>query len=400
MALSITPSPVWRLLPLIAALNLSHSQAIEIELDYSFDTLGFFNQPGSREAMRAAADFYERIITDSFLDITPGGSNNWSLNFNNPATGLPVSLSNQVIPADTIRVYAGGRPLTNSNGEAGYGGRGIPNATAAWIDRVTSRGQPGGGTMPTPLNSSPSDFTPWGGFVSFNTNNTWNFSQTTPSTNGSTDFIPTALHELAHVLGLGPQSSPWTTRISNSQFIGSQAVAQFGAPVPLSPAQDHWRDDGTCVANEVTGGFDPNNPNNVVSQTLPIFGTPGGRDQIVLLDPITCLFGPNLKVLTMVDIAALDDIGWDIDYSVISPVPRVTITANANGTFSLTWPSISGTIYRVQENADLTTWRNLGAPLTGNGATLSFIASSPPPSRNFYRLSISPPAAVQAPPRL
>lgn len=32
--------------------------AVQIEIDYSLDTNGFFDQPGSREALRAVCDYF------------------------------------------------------------------------------------------------------------------------------------------------------------------------------------------------------------------------------------------------------------------------------------------------------------------------------------------------------
>ena len=47
------------------------AQAIVIQLDYSYDLNGFFEQAGAKEAMRKAADLFEELITDSLLRIDP-----------------------------------------------------------------------------------------------------------------------------------------------------------------------------------------------------------------------------------------------------------------------------------------------------------------------------------------
>ena len=57
-------------------------RAIVIQLDYTYDTNNFFEQPGAKEAMRKAADFFEELIQDSLAPIDPdiylGSENTWT----------------------------------------------------------------------------------------------------------------------------------------------------------------------------------------------------------------------------------------------------------------------------------------------------------------------------------
>ena len=106
-----------KLLPLSLSVlfaSTTSSLAIKIQLDYTYDTNGFFNQAGAKEALRAVADFYEPLLTDSLSRIDtaqwPAG-NTWSAVFTHPGTGAQQDIANLVVPADTLIVYAGGRAL-------------------------------------------------------------------------------------------------------------------------------------------------------------------------------------------------------------------------------------------------------------------------------------------------
>ena len=66
--------------------------AINLVLDYSFDANNFFdpntaNGAAARAALEAAASVFEARIFDSLDAITPSGSNTWTAQFLNPATG-------------------------------------------------------------------------------------------------------------------------------------------------------------------------------------------------------------------------------------------------------------------------------------------------------------------------
>jgi len=67
----------------------------------------------------------------------------------------------------------------------------------------------------------------------------------------------------------------------------------------------------------------------------------------------------------------------------------VTLT---NNTFSLTWSTEAGGVYRLQYNSDLssTNWISLGSPITATGATLSATDSITNAPQRFYRLVLSP----------
>jgi hypothetical protein len=384
--------------PLLAAIMLFAGQQVasglKIELDYSYDTGGFFNQPGSRAALRAVADHFESILRDSLARIDssqwPSG-NTWRAMFYHPgrADSTVAEIPNLVVPADTLIVFAGGAPIT---GAIGVGGPGFYSATGsggnaqAWFNLLAARGQPGA------LQNPPTDFGPWGGSISFNNNRTWNFSLTTNSSASNiTNFVPVALHEIGHLLGIGICDS-WETHISGSFFTGPQSIAAFGAPVPLQSGGGHWRDDGNCV---LPNGHVDNHPNNVLSRSFGSFGVTHGTSQIALMDPSTCAAGNFLKVFTDLDLAGLRDIGWEVSPPLVL---RPLALHPGTGPVAFSWPSTTGRHYRLERSTTLAagSWNTLHT-VAGDGRTLDFTDPLPPPGKAFYRLNTSPlQAAAQA----
>ncbi|MDG2123056.1 MAG: hypothetical protein P8J87_05120 [Verrucomicrobiales bacterium] len=395
-----------RTIPAIAALLLPFSlaPAITIELDYSLDTNGFFDQQERRDALEAATDFYAGVISDSLAEIKPFGANSWELRFNHPGTGDPTTVVNPTLPADTIRIYVGGYEITGDTvGIGGPGGWGASAVDASWFDTIEKRGTPDGGT------ADGTDFTPWGGTLAFDTSVSWNFSLTSPSVT-QTNFISIALHELGHVLGIGT-SAAWQNLINfdNATFDGPQTMARYGQGVPVSGNTSHFLDDNHC-SNASPGGFDPDNWRNVLSDTLAMFGTPAGITQIVIMDPSNCGVGAYLKVLTEVDLAALDDIGWDVTYPPSEPAPIPVLAASTDpgmGTITVSFQSAAAHTYQFQESQNLTAWTPVGPMINGDDTIKSFTATTQPTTRNQYRLQIDPaapaplpsPAQLVAPPR-
>lgn len=237
--------------------------AITIQLDYSHDTSGFFNNSAARAVMQQAATDIGNTLTANLAAITPSGSDTWSATFYDPSTGAQVSVSNLSVAANTITVFVGARSLS-ANGEAGVGGFGgySVSGSQSWISNVENRDWGG--------------VAPWGGSIAFDTSRNWYFSI---SANGLTssqlDFYSVAEHELGHVLGIGT-STQWNNLVSGSSFVGSHAEAVYGGPVPVSTA--HW-------ANGVS-----------------ING------QQAVMDPVLN-YGQRLNWTTL-DAAALQDLGW------------------------------------------------------------------------------------------
>jgi hypothetical protein len=359
------------------------AHAVKIELRYDYDTNGFFNQPGSKEALRKVADYFETLIHDPLQSINPAtdGGGSWSAIPAHPATGADLTIPNLVVPADTIIVFAGGRVIPGSTiGQGGFGGYSW-SGTQAWGNRVEARGQ--AGALATPA----TDFGPWGGSITCDTGETWNFSTDFPQAGGF-PFISVALHEMGHLLGIGTCAS-WNAKISGGFFTGPYAVQSFGSNVPLA-GTGHWQSDGVCQGPD---GHDPTNSLNVLSEAFGSFNAAHGYAQIALMDPSLCNAGAFFKVFTDLDIAALRDIGWTVD----PPARWITAQYSPSSPFSFSWPSTTGFTYRVQTATNPGgTWTTLNTQ-AGSGLIQSHTAASPGGTRAFFRLNTNPPAAPAPP---
>ncbi len=273
--------------------------AFTIQFDYSYDTGSFFGVGSAeRDRLEEAAAFFEGIISDDLGEISPAGGEFWGTTFKDPSAGTPVTLSvfdpptftpPPVIPADTLIVYVGARSLGTPLGEGAPGGVTFVNpGGGAWETTVTTRGESGIGD---------SDFAPWGGSLSINSATTWDLTAAGDGlANNNYHLYSVLLHELSHVLGVGEAAS-WNTQVSAGQFTGTNAVTANGGNVTLDPVNGHWVD-GT---------------------TSTIFGT--GTSQETALDPTLAV--DTVKLMTDLDIAALQDIGWDI----VTPVPEPGVSA-------------------------------------------------------------------------
>ena len=189
-------------------------------------------------------------------------------------------MSDLVVPEDTIIIYAGARDL---GGNLGWASAGSFNKSvfggSAFDMALTTRGETGVGTT---------DFAPWGGSIAVDTLTSWDLSEDGSGT--GQHLRSTLIHEVAHVLGFGTADS-WHAQRTGNQFNGTAAVAENGGPVTLEAGSDHWL---AGTMSEVWGTSTPQEAN---------------------LDPdITAI---QRKEATKLDIAALDDIGWDVNYAAI-----------------------------------------------------------------------------------
>ena len=259
------PTPLLRLLSLEERLT----PALNIVLDYSYDTSGFFGDPAHRAALERAAGQYEARLDSAMAAITPSGNNQWQAVFTNPSTGAETRVSNATVPADTLVIYAGGSNI-GAGGEAGEGGPGgyWASGSRAFQANVQSRGVAG--------------FATWGGSVTFDTGTNWYFG-TDPAGRASSqlDFESVAVHELGHALGFGT-STQFAALVQNGVFTGASVTALAGT-VRVSADQAHFaqgtKSNGRAVSMQ------------------PV------------LDPV------GRVGFTDLDYAALKDIGWQVNGS-------------------------------------------------------------------------------------
>ena len=317
----------------IAALN---AYPFAILVDYTYDSNNFFDTQLKKDAMQAVADRFARVITSPLLAIDANyqsGNTDWRIGFNHPGTGASFQISTAAnsgsdaligggaanvynpaftLPANTWRLFAGGRA---GLGSAGLGGTGTGLNFTSVFDDVN--GPMHRGLIPNTPANTVNDLPTWGGAISFESTIAWHFDLATSSPAGTTDFYSIALHEIGHALGLSTSWNQW--QASGGIYTGAQAVAaynqdnglSFSGLNEVSPSNHHWQDGAYDSFIFSLGG-----PNYV--------GTVGPvTRQDLLMEPIAN-FGnpvPHRFELTNVDVAALRDIGW----ATVVPEPAAAI---------------------------------------------------------------------------
>lgn len=358
------------LLALLTSL-VSSSEAIKIDLRYDYDTSNFFDQPGSKEAMRSCADFFEQILSDELGEINAATSgdqrNTWSARPQHPATGSPLTIVDLVVPANTLIIYPGARNLPGTTTGFATSGLSVSGVTN-FFNAVLYRGQAGADDDPA------TDFGAWGGSISFDTQlsngdpRIWNFS-TTEADSSRTNFVGVALHELCHILGIGNADSWLAQADENLLFQGKASVAaNDGTPPEVSENKSHWAG---------------SSPGPYQSQSFGSFFTPHGLSQRTLMSPISVNGGGNHFVITDLDIAALIDIGWQVS------LPATGSVSVADGEVIFKIPTTTDFTYRVQQSNTLNAFTNLGNPISGDGSVQTITTPVSAAQRDFFRFVVS-----------
>ncbi|MGJ8724056.1 MAG: matrixin family metalloprotease [Roseibacillus sp.] len=338
--------------------------ALDIQIDYTYDGNNFFDTQDKKDAIEAVAKFYGNLIQDNLLRIDSSefsSSSKWVPQFFHPVTGNSTTIAEIVVPEDTIIIYVGSRNLPGST--RGVGG---PNGfatgtsgTSSWIDRLLGRGQEGAEFRSSEAHLR-TDIGIWGGAISFDDDSTWNFSL--DSNQSGVEFLKIALHEMGHVLGLGP-SDPWDNLIDSGTFTGPAATASNGT----APTADgsHFQ---STLSSPLFGSF----------------GVTHGTSRPALMLPSSTDTGSNFDVITDLDLAALIDIGWEIAI----PTDFDTNSLSPSGA-SFSWPSNSFCSYELRRTTDLESFSGGSSLITGDGSVQSWSDPSPDSSAAFYQFTVS-----------
>lgn len=262
---------------------LDDDRPFNIEFDYRFDTIGWFT-PEKKAALEAAASFWEKAIQEDFPSASAGLAVPYIFD---PQTNTRIdnfSIDRQV---DDLVVFVGARDLGGPLGVAtqigDFRGDGYPAFQDGYLG---------------------ADFEPWFGTVTFDRSTNF-FVDATPETrndipfvplsqlnsfnSNQSDFIDTAIHELGHVLGIGGFANAFFNQLDTSTFfIGENALRETnGTGIPITANLAH-----------IENGF-----------AVPASGKPS-------MAPFG-QFGQRF-LPTVLDLAILDDIGYQIDYNAAS----------------------------------------------------------------------------------
>lgn len=227
------PNPIslaFRALPRCEALEDRITPAVHVRFDYTYDTRGYFSAPERRAALEDVAEAITANIGDSLTAIAPGGSNTWQARTWNSATNSQLTIANPVVNADEIVIYITAGNLGGALGVAS-GAAYSASGSQTWLDNVRTRGQAGA--------SNGTDFSTWGGLISFNSGANFNFFGTPSRT--QYDFRTAASHEMLHLFGFGLENASYTRYATTGFFTGPSAMATAGYAVRLQPGEnDHF----------------------------------------------------------------------------------------------------------------------------------------------------------------
>ncbi len=341
-----------RLVTVVVLLCALRVHAINIRVDYTYDTNNFFDTPQKQAAMEAVADRYERIIQTNLVGVSPAGTGtgtppHWRVGFTHPGTGDPFQLSTAPSSAldlvaplgladeygfaglavDEWIVFVGGRPL---NGAAGRGGTSTGTNIHSTYEDLNGPMHRGFVSNTPGVLTSGRDLPAWGGSLSLATDlvDPWHFDLATPAPPNTIDFYSIALHEVGHALGLNIGFwNQWKQYMSSVKYTGPAVIAAHNADnnanntfLQVRNATDvHW-------SNNAFGSFiyEDGDPNLVGTVGLGVLQSP-------LMDAFAD-FDASLRrlELTNVDVAALRDLGWTVQLNVIpEPTSLVVIAAPA-----------------------------------------------------------------------
>jgi hypothetical protein len=304
---------------LIAAIltgTLPQLPAVVVVVDYTYDNGGFFSNATARAAIEKAAFDINSALTPGLGAITQtivsGTSGSTTVSFQysyviqNPTTGTNQTITNTLLPEDTVRVYVGARALDGGTlgiggpagtslgmGFDGYESEFIAAMDAAEANANAMYGR-GGGPVIGSINSSATVGSTSASFslqlgntvgsLAFDNDSPWHLDADTPVAGDKFDLYSVGLHEMLHVLGIGTSLS-WSNNVSGNDWLGLSVRDLVGSGL----------DNNLVGVDHITEG--------TMSTTVV-----GGTPQEVAMDPN--IAAGQRKHLTTLDVAFLQDIGW------------------------------------------------------------------------------------------
>lgn len=368
------------------------SEALEITVDYRFDSSGFFNDPRRRLVMEAAASRWSAIVNQSLqpVNMTDGPILDGRFQIIHPETGRPYAMSAAVcrdsditfqftgreadeylggfaLEEDEFIVFVGSRPLEPGNVLARGGAirdGGNTNLTYDDPNSFLNRG----------FNVGRDSLAVLGGYASFDSDRSWNFDLTRViGDNGGADFYSVALHEIGHMFGLNTGSATeWTGLVSGNRFLGQNAVGAYNA------------DNGTNLNSlqlfDAMRG-DYHWAEFVYESRIFPFGNPlypgtvgiSGKQELLMGHSFRPTAGLRLEV-TNVDAVSLRDLGWSVIENNPPRPPELPlgIAPAGSGPFGVQINSQVGRVYTIQTSPDGVSWVDVVPSLIGDGGPVSW----------------------------
>lgn len=102
---------------------------------------------------------------------------------------------------------------------------------------------------------------------------------------------------------------------------------------------------------------------------------------------------PGVSPTLGVELRALDVIGFNRGTG-----PEIQSVTRSNNTITLTWTTVQGQSYQVQNATNLlqNAWTNSGSSVTATNTTASFTDTIGPALQKFYRVALLPPGGASS----
>lgn len=327
-------------------INAPNPNKFNIQFDYRFDNLNWFDTQ-KRAVLEAAAGVWESIIQNEFDDIKAGTTVHASSLTSGGFEAFKLDYD-----IDDLLVFPFANRMDGAGGRLAEAG-----ATTYEGDRNTLSG-----------------FQPWLGEIEFDISEPWYLNAnpdaavTVPE--AQFDMLSVAVHEIGHILGISSSVSAFKALIDNrGEFIGKSATAiNSGKAVPLDSTGSHIQD------NFEIAGLGEN-----------------------AMDPQ--LKRGTRKLLTILDVALLNDIGYTVNTASLKPAPHLKVLSiaqgnqekaqlQANDTYTLRWDdNFSGDVkIDLYEGSHYV--RTINSSASSNGS-YSWKAPAELANGKYYRLKVS-----------
>ena len=340
-----------------------------IHLIYDPSVTSLANSTQVEAAFAAAAQTFESLYTNPItLNITVNwgnsgfGNSGFTLD-GNPSYGQITNALRQAATTSSDSNAIASLPASDP----------ITGQHVYWIPRAEAKALTGFNSY---FAINPND-TNVDGSVSFSSNINWTISPANRAVAGKFDLIGVAEHEISEVLGrcFDLNYNPSGGYVPYDLFrFTSKGVRSFGVNDP--GAYFSLNDGVTALKyfNTVT--------NASVTTDVQDWALTNQSDAF----DFSQVLGQKAS-LSSADLAALDIIGYDLNFS----PPRLAVTRLKNGSFQINFTNVTGLGFMVLTTTNLSilenNWENLGAPNEVSIGQYQFIDTSVPSNRGrFYRV--------------
>jgi hypothetical protein len=337
------PLPAGRVRPRLEEMEARLAPAVTVRFDYTYDTSGFFADADRRAVLERVGHGIGDRLTDSLAAVHPGGGNTWRASVWNPISNTQLSFENPAIGENEVVVYVGATDLPGDQLGLTTGGGFAAAGSRTWLTAVRTRGQAGAAA-----GGPKTDYSTWGGMITFDQEVNWSFSTTSAPAPHQFDFESVATHELLHVFGFGIGEPAFARHVTGwdgrtGQFAGPAVTALMGGPVGVTGdagVPDHW-----------ASGTSYNGRASALSREIPA-GTK--------------------RTVTDLEFAALSDIGWQVDVTpTATPAPTASLPATTVST-----PAVPATAPAVATPVAVATPAPVPVPVSPPGEP-AFVVGTP-----------------------